>query len=128
YAGQTHAISIPVPSATHFSASVLESAIETFHAEHRRRFRHADHLSKTEVVNLRVFGHKFLTKPEIGHRHDGRAMHESTTTEYRSIYFNGGSRSTAVHQRQALSANSLVHGPAIIEQMDSTTVVPPRMS
>src|SRR5262249_16057604 len=55
YAGQTHAISVPVSDEA-VSKATLNRTIASFHSEHLRRFRHSDQEATIEVVTLRVFG------------------------------------------------------------------------
>jgi len=43
----------------------------------------------------------------------------------RDVWFAGGFRPTPIFQRAALAAGARFDGPAILEQPDSTTVVPP---
>jgi len=44
----------------------------------------------------------------------------------RSVWFSGlGSVVTRVHWRSGLAPGSTIAGPAVIEALDSTTVVPP---
>jgi N-methylhydantoinase A len=41
------------------------------------------------------------------------------------VYLNGHWRKTPVYGRDLLRANHLLEGPAIVEQLDSTTVILP---
>ena len=49
--------------------------------------------------------------------------------ETRSVWFaQGGFLSTPVYKRELLPVGTEFDGPLIVEQMDATTVVPPRTS
>jgi N-methylhydantoinase A len=130
YAGQTHAISIPLPPDSTFDEPVLRRTIAAFHREHLRRFRHADETAKVEFVHLRVFGRRRLAKPDVPTLPTGAAAGDSLPESPRLVYFEetGGVVSTPVYQRAALASGSTIVGPAIVEQMDSTTVVFPGMT
>jgi N-methylhydantoinase A len=41
------------------------------------------------------------------------------------VYFDGGFRDTPIHDRATLSPGVVLHGPAIVEEFGSTTVVFP---
>ena len=43
----------------------------------------------------------------------------------RQVWFDGGFRTTPVYQREKLPADAAFAGPAIIEQLDCTTVIDP---
>ena len=43
----------------------------------------------------------------------------------RQVWFDGGFRTTPVYQRERIPADALFEGPAIIEQLDCTTVIEP---
>jgi len=46
-------------------------------------------------------------------------------TDTRPVYFDGGFHDTPVYQREALPVDAMFHGPAIVEQMDTTILVEP---
>ncbi|WP_245552904.1 hypothetical protein [Brevibacillus massiliensis] len=52
---------------------------------------------------------------------------EDAVKEIRSVYFEegGGYVETTVYDRSKIPVGSVFHGPAIVEQLDSTVVVPP---
>ena len=43
----------------------------------------------------------------------------------RPVWFEGGFRDTPIYQREKLPQNAVFTGPAIIEQLDCTTVIEP---
>jgi len=59
------------------------------------------------------------------------ARNGNTPTPFgqRQVYFkeSGGYVTTALYQRDDLHSGDCIVGPAIIEQMDATTVLPPQM-
>ena len=49
----------------------------------------------------------------------------SNMTEKRSVWFDGKWLETAIYQREQLARGHEFFGPAIVEQLDTTTVVEP---
>ena len=43
----------------------------------------------------------------------------------RSVWFEQGWQETSVYHREPLKPGSVIHGPALLEQMDSTIVLEP---
>jgi N-methylhydantoinase A len=124
YAGQAY--ELPVP------ASSLEPGASTarFHRAHRERYGHADPSRPVEVVNIRV---RVILPPSVTgegpspvtRRAPGRAP---SAIEEGDVWF-GDTAPQAIRTpffaRESLAPGVTVRGPAIITQMDSTTVVPP---
>jgi N-methylhydantoinase A len=49
-----------------------------------------------------------------------------TSPVTRSVWFDrGGPIATAIYQRDQLKPGDQIHGPAIVEQMDTTTLIRP---
>ena len=51
--------------------------------------------------------------------------HEPEPQGSREVWFDGKAHDTAVYDRTRFRAGAALTGPAIIDQVDSTTVVPP---
>ncbi len=48
--------------------------------------------------------------------------------QHRKVWFDGTAHDAAMYERETLTAGATFRGPAIVEQLDSTTVVPPGMT
>jgi len=124
YEGQTHELLVQLPSA--YSAATHDGLSSLLHDVHLREFGHAPHGDEPfEIVNLRVaclgkLGRPHL--PEIGPGPTPRPREE------RTVFFQQGWTMTSIYDRDALRAGSKLYGPAIVEQIDSTTVIPPGWS
>jgi N-methylhydantoinase A len=120
YQGQWRslAVSAPAPMVS------MEEMIDAFHREHEREynFRRDDAPVGVFRLNLKAVG--VVPKAEV-------ARAESTGGEvkphtHRAVWFAGlGGAKTPIYWRSDLPAGCALKGPAIIEQLDSTTVVPP---
>jgi N-methylhydantoinase A len=119
YLGQEHALRVPVSPGEGAAAAAAR-----FHELHERTFGHAAPEVATEVVAARSvgLGLRPLTTlrppPSTG---DGRPVGARTAI----FDAEQGPVQTAVYVRSHLTADQTVEGPAIVEQLDSTTVVPP---
>jgi N-methylhydantoinase A len=98
---------------------------EPFDAEHKRLFTFALPLEH-EVVSLRavVQGKGIQVKrPVIG---KGGADPRAATVGRQTVYMEGRDRSAVVYDRLRLKSGNRIPGPAIVIEMDSTTVILPR--
>ncbi|MXV61403.1 hydantoinase/oxoprolinase family protein [Natronorubrum sp. JWXQ-INN-674] len=117
YAGQSFELTVPVDET--FDA---DAVAERFHAAHERAYGYAMDES-LEVVNLRATATIPGTEPTVRHKGAGDAHLGS-----RNAHFPGAgveSRKTTVYDRDRLASGAAISGPAILEQAESTTVVPP---
>lgn len=123
FRGQSHVFRIPIASRGFDPARVLED----FSSYYQKRFDIDLREMKAMLANLRttVFG----TRPKIDlgafTPHPEKAEAGSRS---RTVYFDGQPYDTPVLQREGLAVGDTVTGPAIIEQMDATTVLDPGAS
>ena len=78
-----------------------------------------------EIVNCRLEAVGETPKPPM--ESTGVGEDTSHVSDTRSVHFGagGGWLDSAVHERARLAPGNQVEGPAVIEEMSSTTVVPP---
>ena len=102
----------------------VDALIARFHARHERLYTYALPDAPVEIVTLRVAASgsvRRFTVPRLGRRGASR------TTSSRRVYFAGaGWKTCACIERERLGVGAVVRGPAIVEQLDATTVVPPK--
>ena len=128
YLGQGYELEVPVSGGS-VTDSELEAVYGRFHDAHTRAYGYASPDSPLEVVNLRTTALVKLPQPRlekadlVGDANPDRARHES-----RDVVFHNESVSTAVYDRTKLIAGDSLEGPAIVEQLDSTTVVWPEQT
>lgn len=123
YVGQWRSLTAPVSTPL---GENLDASLARFHEEHQREYSFSDLDQRVEIYGLRVVGLGLVDKPEFPRLESGGALAAAKSGE-REVYFGeaGGFRTTAVYDRAALAAGTTFDGPAIVEQMDSTVVVPP---
>ncbi|WP_349254504.1 hydantoinase/oxoprolinase family protein [Natronomonas sp.] len=106
----------------------MEAVRDRFHRRHERTYAYSDRDQPVEIYGLHVTGRGVVEKPAFPGIEPGTAAEARVGT--REAYFEsaGGYVGTDVYDRSALGAGATIEGPAIVEQMDSTVVVPPRAS
>jgi N-methylhydantoinase A len=117
YEGQSFELSVPVERG--FDAAALS---DRFHAAHEKSYGYSIDES-IEIVNLRATARFERGIDETAYDAAGDARLGT-----RAAYFEGDSHDTAVYERLSLRAGTTVDGPAVLEQNESTTVVPPAWS
>ncbi|MEA4846120.1 MAG: hydantoinase/oxoprolinase family protein [Clostridiaceae bacterium] len=127
YERQNYEIAIEVP-ASEFNAEALNGLIDSFNQEHNRSYGYCDPGKKVQLVNYRVSAIGSITKPDIDEYPIGKNLDLPEPSEVRRVRFEGYNDfvETKVYQRNEIPIGAVIPGPAIIEQMDSTSVIPPR--
>lgn len=124
YIGQAHEVNLPVPSGE-ITRDVLEKVKAEFHDLHYRLYSHASPEAPTMFVTLAVKAIGRTPKPAF--KTMGAGAGAPAPASRRPVYF-GEHREyadTPVYQRKDLLAGQGIKGPAVVEQMDSTTLVLP---
>jgi N-methylhydantoinase A len=103
----------------------LAAIVNRFHGEHRQRFGYSMPDRPVEVVTARLTASLSReTPPE-----ERSAAPREVPAGRRPVWFRDtGFADTPVYGRAGLAVGGVISGPAIIEQMDTTTVVPPGWS
>ncbi len=119
YRGQEHTISTPVPMVmTRDSLALIHKRFQELHYR-AYTFNLKD---PTEVVNIRMvaFGRVKKHPPKPMKASRGRAKPAKT----RSVYLDeSGFRRLPVYSRDSIPVGAKIHGPAIIEEPTSTTIL-----
>jgi N-methylhydantoinase A len=121
YTGQWRSLALPVGRPVDLAA-----AAAAFHAEHARahNFRRDD--TPVELYRIQVRAIGLTDKPELP-RHELERASRPQPSGSRRVYFARGDDAveTLVYRRARLAAGTELEGPAIVEQLDSTTLLPP---
>ncbi|QQA43574.1 hydantoinase/oxoprolinase family protein [Pelagovum pacificum] len=117
YEGQEYVLTIPVDG-----GQVDPQAVrDRFDAAYQRQYGHSSKVNGAEVANLRVAALGRLKRPGL----PSPAERTPSVETSRMVYFDGAEHETAVLQRVAYALGDRIHGPAIIEEETTTTLVPP---
>ncbi len=120
YQGQWRSLAVPAPS----PIVAMAPLVEAFHAQHEREynFRRDDAPVGVFRLNLKAVG--LVPKAALA-RHEATGA-TPTAVSRRPVWFEPeASVDTPVYEREDLPAGLRLHGPAVVEQVDSTVLIPP---
>jgi N-methylhydantoinase A len=124
YAGQGFELTVSTGSPFHEDAA--NRAARSFHDRHRDVYGYAAEAEPLEVVALRLAALVSVTKPRLARETKaGRQPSADALRTRRKAFFGDTWHEARVYERNALRAENRLEGPAIVEQYDATTVVPP---
>ena len=120
YAGQAFEVPLPFPE-----GGRLTDALAAFDTEHERLFTFNLAQTPHEIVNIRVVAlgkaaNVSAEKIEAG-GDDASAARERGTR----VYVDGAWHEAAIYDRARLKAGNRIAGPAVVTEMDSTTLILP---
>jgi len=125
YVGQGYELRVPVAVGV-LDVDAMAAARDGFDGRHARIHGHAAREKEVEVVSYRLRVRVEVPK----YQPEASAMPTEapgvTAAGRRDIYFDGRTATDSmVLQRAALATGAAFKGPAIVEQFDATTLVPP---
>jgi N-methylhydantoinase A len=129
YVGQNYELSVPIDYAAFISTppdGAIESLKQSFATVHQAHYGSSDPLAPIEVVNVRVTA-RVKNADLISHdtkmqTTTGNAMPRS----HRPVYFDDTDPiHCPIYRRRDLKPGMTLQGPAIIDQLDTTTVLYP---
>jgi N-methylhydantoinase A len=125
YQGQNFELQIPLP-AEPTAEAIIPAVRQGFDAEHRRLYGYDQPDKPIELVTFRLramlpTGQAEGVAPSLARR-PGPPL---PVGERRAHFPATGFVATPVYERDALQAGDVLQGPLIVEQMDTTTIVPP---
>lgn len=120
YEGQGYDVTVPIEE-DWLANGVAEAIRGAFHDAHERAFghRHDDAGVWLQELRAHLTGHLPKPAPAVA-----ATAEIATPPSTRAIRLRGNPVEARVFEREGIAANSRIEGPAIIEQMDSTTLVP----
>ena len=126
YEGQSHEIAIDLPVGA-VDPAALRTIRDRFHDEHDRAYGHGYPDQPTELVNFRLTAVGEIPKPRLREIPAARGDVRQAAKSTRPVYFGalGDFAITTVYDRSKLGAGHSFAGPAVVEEVDCTTLVPP---
>ena len=124
YRRQAYELTVPIGDGE-ITRQTLDDVAAAFHTRHAQTYGHANSSEPVQLVNLRLTAlgrqpNLVLAQPADPARARRRE---------REVWFmQSGFTATPVHARDGLVPGTSLAGPAIIEAMDSTIIVPPAWS
>jgi N-methylhydantoinase A len=126
YVGQEHAVAVRMPASAE-DESARDEIKRRFDEAHDLRYSHSAPNEPADIVSLRVSAIGRLAKPAFPTILAGAAAPAADAERgARSVFFEGyGAMTAKVFDRAKLLAGNTIQGPAIVEEIASTTVVEP---
>jgi N-methylhydantoinase A/oxoprolinase/acetone carboxylase beta subunit len=130
YLGQGYELRVDVPSGA-IDDAWLKKVRADFDDIHEREYSRRFEDSDMEIPNVRVRGIGLMPALEVPETDAGGSADDALRYE-RDAWFRVGGElkqvSTRFYDRSALKAGNELEGPAIVNQYDSTTVIPPGLT
>ena len=126
YVGMATELTVPVPAGKLTKKSIAK-ALDAFHDAHERAYGYKYRGEQlVEIINLRVAGTGPLRLIEMTEEPLGSGDGSDAEAGERVVYFGpqDGSHSCTIYDRRKLEPGTSIGGPAIVEQYDSTILVP----
>ena len=117
YYGQEYVLTIPLPD-----GPIDMDCVRTgFDAAYARQYGHNSPENRVEMANIRLAALGHLPRPENA----PPTPLPAKAARGRDVFFDGTAQPTQILDRNAIVPDSIVHGPAIIEEATATTLLPP---
>jgi N-methylhydantoinase A len=123
YARQSYELAVPVPAGPLDSAA-LAAIAEAFHARHRRTYGHDNRSEPVQLVNLRLTAIGNI--PALSLRQKPAQAGTNPAKGRRGVWFGAEQQQAIVLDRARMPAGFALVGPAVIESLESTILIPPR--
>jgi N-methylhydantoinase A/oxoprolinase/acetone carboxylase beta subunit len=124
YVGQAYELEVPI--AAPLRGEDLPAVQAAFHAVHERVYGYHRAGQPVEFINFRAVHTYPLPRPSLHPLpRSGRALADAQVGERRAYFSPAGFVATPIFIRTRLPVGERLTGPAIIEQPDTTTVIPP---
>jgi len=129
YVGQNYELSIPIDAAALRDkppTAIATQLRQHFCDVHEQNYGHQDPRAAIEIINYRCVARARLHRlPDS--RPAPTSTRAATPSSTRSVWFDRDAPvMTPVFQRERLQPGHVLAGPAIVEQMDTTTLIRPR--
>jgi N-methylhydantoinase A/oxoprolinase/acetone carboxylase beta subunit len=122
YVGQAYELEVPI--GVPVTRERLPDILAAFHAVHERVYGYARTQQPVEFVNFRAVHTYPLPRPVVAPAARASGTLADARLGERRAYF-GSFMPTAIYERTRLPRGARLDGPAIVEQSDTTTVIPP---
>ena len=124
YAGQGYEIAMPCPAEPLRVTDLKELRIR-FDQQHRSMFGHMAPEEPVEIVSYRVRGVGLMPPVELPKFERTGAAVKDARRGTRRARFDGSEFDCPIYERERLDVGSSITGPAVLEQLDCTTVIRP---
>ncbi len=125
YTRQGFEITVEAPHQA-VSEATVQALIAAFHQRHEQLYTYAATDTPVEIVNLRLRAVGQMPRPALAPIEAIAPGALPNATQRRAVFFSGpGFVDTPIFARHTLGAGHIIPGPAVVEQLDTTTVIYP---
>ena len=126
YVGQSYELTVPLQEKD-LDATALDQILTQFHQEHERSYGFKAEEEPVEFVALRLSAVGVIPKPQLPKIKRADDTTTNALKETRPVYFaeTDGRVNCPIFNRYKLRSEDEIKGPAIIEEVDSTTIIHP---
>ena len=126
YLGQSYELNVTIPQ-SEITYESLEEIENSFHARHEARYGYCAKEETLQSVNLRLSAIGVMPPPKIKAKKEAGPSPEKALKGFRDVYLtrSGGQTRCAIYDKYRLKPGNKLLGPAVIEQIDSTTLIKP---
>lgn len=125
YAGQGYSLPVHFQLGELLGWQELDECVQRFHQAHAATYGYHDQGEATEIVNVRLAAIGQLSKPDLPRLREADGSAKPALKGTRRVQLNGRQTKANIYERALLPAGAVVTGPAVIEQLDSTTLLFP---
>jgi N-methylhydantoinase A len=126
YAGQGYELTVPCPQPP-LKTSDLDLMRQRFDTQHEQASGHKAETEPVELVSIRLISYGLVPQAKLSPaKTTGRSINDAQTG-LRKVYFGRqhGVLECQIYTRERLEPGHKISGPAVIEQLDTTTVIHP---
>jgi N-methylhydantoinase A len=126
YLGQSYELSVPIPE-KEITGEALSDIEKRFHTLHKARYGYSAPEETIQNVNIRVSAIGIIPPLKLKVEKGEGKSPDKALKGFRDIHLpgSGGFIRSAIYDRYRLKPGNVLTGPAIIEQIDSTTLIRP---
>ena len=125
YERQSYELAVAVPGKV-LDAAALQGVAEAFHDRHKLTYGHDNRSEPVQLVSLRVTAIGAIPTLTISTSPAAPGDAANAIKAQRQVWFRGiGATQATIYDRRHMPAGLLAPGPAVIESLESTILVPP---
>jgi N-methylhydantoinase A len=126
YPMQNYEITVPLPPGT-VTPAWIAGAVEAFHAAHERLYSYRDSAAPVQLINLRIAAIGLNPRPHATPGEESGPDPAAARKPDRPVHFQetGHFVTCPIFERERLLPGNRILGPAVVEQADATTMIPP---
>jgi N-methylhydantoinase A len=126
YIRQAYELNVSAPDS--IDQAALPILAEGYHDKHALTYGHANRAERVQIVTLRLSATAKLPPLTLAQKIAADAGGGSEKARRPVWFADAGRVDTGVHERDRMAPGDTIAGPAVIESLDSTIVVPPSWS